>query len=568
MRNRALALFVLFGLASGALGIGLSPRPAAAAAPPIVERVYIPVAAGTPQQTTIAAWVVRPASSESRPVPALFRHTPYGATGNAGAEWAAQGYAYVDADVRGTGCSGGSYGIFSPREIRDGYDVVEWIARQPWATPRVGMTGTSYSGINQVLIAGLNPPHLTAIFAGGVFDDLYRDVAYPGGILNHGYSAQYTVGQRFLQARNGVVADAIRRRDTECVRNQVAGSEDTENPFLLGHATRPFDSDYYWERSPHTNAGKIKAATYLATAWQDRAVGSRAPALFEAIRAPKKLVIGRGAHDAMLKVPFVAQEKLRWYDYWLKGTGNGIMGEPAVHSLIGLPTTGGARRPDSILASRSWPPEQAKFKRWYLRAGAQLSDALPGVSEAPDVYVHPGGTQQVTAGSRKAGPVGSNQPVGRFLSYGRTLQKDVVVAGPMSLRLWVESTSPDFDVFVALNAIRPGGGFEFIQSGYLRASHRAVDASRSTSYRPYHWHDADHLAPLTPGTIVPLDVEIWPITHEFEAGTKLRLDILTPNPGIEQGGMTFTTIPAPSVVRIYHDKQHPSSLYIPIVGGG
>src|SRR5262249_59163722 len=97
------------------------------------------------------------------------------------------GYAYVGVNIRGTGCSGGSFDYFELLQSLDGYDVIETVAAQPWAQ-RVGMFGISYAGISQLFVAQTRPPHLAAIGALSVIDDTFRGTLYPGGIFNDGFA--------------------------------------------------------------------------------------------------------------------------------------------------------------------------------------------------------------------------------------------------------------------------------------------------------------------------------------------------------------------------------------------
>ena len=98
-----------------------------------------------------------------------------------------RGYVHVIADVRGTGHSEGKYDICSTKEQEDGYDLVEWIAGQPWCNGNVGMVGISYFAFIQYLVAAQQPPHLKAIFPHDGWGDMYRDVSHHGGILMHGW---------------------------------------------------------------------------------------------------------------------------------------------------------------------------------------------------------------------------------------------------------------------------------------------------------------------------------------------------------------------------------------------
>ena len=104
-------------------------------------------------------------------------------------------------NVRGTGCAQGTFDYFEPKEWYDGYDAVEFLARQPWSNSRVAMVGKSYPGITPLYVAATRPPHLDAIVPGAFFSDLYRDVAYPGGIQNVVFAAGWGLGSPFLPSQ-------------------------------------------------------------------------------------------------------------------------------------------------------------------------------------------------------------------------------------------------------------------------------------------------------------------------------------------------------------------------------
>ena len=96
------------------------------------------------------------------------------------------GYAHVIADVRGTGGSDGeligNYDLGGHGEGKDVYDLVEWMAQQPWCDGNIGMIGISYYATVQVMGAAERPPHLKAIFVNGGHFDMY-ELCYHGGIM-------------------------------------------------------------------------------------------------------------------------------------------------------------------------------------------------------------------------------------------------------------------------------------------------------------------------------------------------------------------------------------------------
>ena len=102
--------------------------------------------------------------------------------------WAGQGYAVVNCDLRGAGTSGGRGSLLSDQEAEDVYDLIEWAADQPWSSGSVGLLGVSYLAISQWKAAALAPPHLRAICPWEGFTDAYRDLAFPGGIREHGFT--------------------------------------------------------------------------------------------------------------------------------------------------------------------------------------------------------------------------------------------------------------------------------------------------------------------------------------------------------------------------------------------
>jgi uncharacterized protein len=96
--------------------------------------------------------------------------------------WVRQGYAVVQADVRGMHNSEGQAGVLRQQDAEDYYDLIEWAASQPWCTGRVGLMGVSYLAMSQWYVAALKPPHLRAIVPWEGVTDLYRELAFHGGI--------------------------------------------------------------------------------------------------------------------------------------------------------------------------------------------------------------------------------------------------------------------------------------------------------------------------------------------------------------------------------------------------
>ena len=111
----------------------------------------------------LGATVFKPLG-QTEPLPVIFTLTPYIADSyqDRAMYFARHGYVFALVDVRGRGNSGGVFDPFA-QEARDGYDVVEWLARQPWSNGKVAMWGGSYAGYDQWATAKERPPHLATI---------------------------------------------------------------------------------------------------------------------------------------------------------------------------------------------------------------------------------------------------------------------------------------------------------------------------------------------------------------------------------------------------------------------
>jgi predicted acyl esterase len=343
----ALAALMVVG---PALGQPATPPAAAAApAPPTHQEVFMPMRDGV----KLAANVFLPAGPG--PWPVILERTPYLKDGRMGSGPAAErrylehGYAFVVQDVRGKGHSEGFYSAFSD-DIPDGFDTVEWIARQPWSNGKVGITGGSALGITSNMAAIAAPPHLLAGYVIVAPQDRV-DYEYPGGVLKE----QDTVGWTKGQGETPEQVDRIYAGELDNVlarRNDMSqGLKFVRIPiFNVGGWYDIFDD------------GNIRNFVYLQN---HGAAGAR---------GNQKLYMGPFGHGPLsggLAYPgvdngFVASaDELRWWDYWLKGVDTGIMDEPPVHILTEEPQHGarqlaaGEPRGPLLPGPRPWPFDRA-----------------------------------------------------------------------------------------------------------------------------------------------------------------------------------------------------------------
>ena len=155
---------------------------------------------------------------------------------------------------------------------------------------------------------------------------------------------------------------------------------------------------------------------------------------------------------------------------------------------------------------------------------------------------------------------------GRAAFTSEALRRQTVMAGSGSADLWVAADAEDVDLQVTLSEVRPDGQEMLVQSGWLRASHRALDEKASTALRPRHLHTAESVKKLVPGEWTRLRVELFPFAHVFRKGSRIRLTVSGPGGGSNAWPWAFDALPGGFDVRIAHDgKDRSSSVVLPVV---
>src|SRR5437868_4471681 len=229
----------------------------------------------------LATDVLRPDLAER--VPVILSRTPYDRTlvrvGDLTehTELAERGYAVVTQDVRGRYASGGTFAPYE-QEIPDGYDAVEWCARQPWSNGRVAMHGASYLGATQWLAAMANPPGLRAIIPNITSADYHEGWTYQGGAFQLGFMLRWAYAD-WLSGNQGP-ADAARDRgriealdafDAVNRRRPLADHPLVERwaPFYRGWLTRP-NRDAWWRSiAPREHWAEMSVPALNIGGWYD-----------------------------------------------------------------------------------------------------------------------------------------------------------------------------------------------------------------------------------------------------------------------------------------------------------
>ncbi|MCX6526350.1 MAG: CocE/NonD family hydrolase, partial [Actinobacteria bacterium] len=223
------------------------------------------------------------------------------------------GFAVVGVNMRGTGCSGGVFDIFSPAQAADGYDAIETVARQPWVLHNhVGMVGLSYPGISQLYVAATRPPSLAAITPLSVIDDLWRQ-QWPGGIYNAGFTRAWLVARDKESAAGGMTWDQERidGGDKVAKQNQMIRTQNFDFE-QFGRAIENFRPTMGARRAASL-VDQIEVPVYLTGAWQDEQTGSRFALMLESFdSSPSQSFNLFNGHHPDGYSPMVI---LRWFEF-------------------------------------------------------------------------------------------------------------------------------------------------------------------------------------------------------------------------------------------------------------
>lgn len=579
--------------------------------------------------TTLSANVWLP--SGDGPFPTVVDYSGYQPSDPANTRFSqlynALGYAYVGVNIRGTGCSGGSFRAFEPIQSLDGYDAIETIAAQPWAKfHQAGMVGISYPGIEQLYVAQTRPPHLSAITPLSVIDDTYRGTLYPGGILNTGFAVSWA-NERNEQAEpygEGWEQGQVDAGDTTCADNQLLRLQNPDQLALIE------DNPYYSAEmgdplTPSMFVDKIDVPVFLAGAWQDEQTGGHFPAMLDDFTSSPHFfaTMVNGSHTESLSLG-VLQPYVDFLDLYVARRTPTLADNPFAPYLVsklaesltgisGLELPPGAdysgmtfkeaktayekRPPIRILFEEgaakgqpsgaplprfeksfgSWPIARATPTAWYLTPGGKLQ-AKPAIvgpdATTPRSYLADPDALPATNYTGPSDGIWAAHPTydwrqipaGKGLGWiTAPLKKTMVSIGTGSVDLWVRTPAADTDLEVTVTEVRPNGTEIYVQSGWLRASHRKLDTTQSTAIYPAHTDLASDASPLPASEFTKVRLALFPFAQPFRKGSRLRITVDAP--GGARPLWAFDTIASGERVEIATDSEHRSRLVLPLVSG-
>ncbi|MFT8243024.1 CocE/NonD family hydrolase [Roseomonas sp. BN140053] len=534
------------------------------------------------------------------------------------------GYAVVYQDCRGRYGSEGEF-VKYLADGEDGYDCCAWIVAQPWCNGLIGTMGLSYAAHTQASLGCLNPPGLAAqVLDSGGFSDSWN-----GGIRRGGAFELKQASWAFNQGRLApeTRADPVRAAamDAEDLREWF-----TRFPWKRGHSPVRHAPDYedylfeqwergsfdaYWQRLGIYAKGWYDRyadvpAVHMSS-WYDpypRTATENFTGLRAAGRGRQSLILGPWTHGNRSVTAFGEVEfgpdatvdswagdwrafRLRFFDHWLRGIGNGVEADPAVRVFV---MGGGSGRRNAAgklehggrwRSGADWPLPGTRFTAFHLHNDGALREAAPGAGAAPLSWdsdpSHPvptiGGAitsmEPVTAG----GPMDQRERPEIFgcrapflplasradvlVFQGEPLTRDLEVIGPVVAHLWVATDGPDTDITAKLVDVYPPSadypqGFAMnLCEGILRCRYRDDPANPS---------------PMQPGVPARVTVELFPTANLFRAGHRIRLDIagsefphydLNPQTGEPEGSWRRSRV---AMNTLFADADHPSHLVLPL----
>jgi putative CocE/NonD family hydrolase len=558
------------------------------------DDIAVPGAGGT----TIRVNEIYPTLASGAPAPGRFpvllTMTPYGkgqggsstpgsasspgtgsATGGADDYLVQRGYIEVVMDVRGTGDSNGSWGLFDPIQQQDAIKVVEWAAHLPDSSGSVGTYGPSYLGIDQLLLAGAIGPHspLKAIFPMVPANDIYRDTAFMGGLVDFEFSEAYLGLTGALNTVNPVgdtLSDPQMIADLASVETDhadgLASYHAATTANVLSGGDEAYDGSYWKARNPASILQRVVAngiPAYLVggefdifqngepldyaalqNAWAGRPAyapmlpGQRVTGRYQLIDGPWEHINGSSVAVDPLE--------LEWFDTWLKGERTGMASTPTPLHYYDL----GTGRFDE---TTTYPFAGSRPTTYYLGAGGTLGPAAPAAAAAGSdrVVWSPSGSPcgrpvdqwamgGISIPANQAGvlaPCATSDGTTQLGPWAATyttapLSRPATIAGPLTATVFASSTTTQAQWVAEVEVVTPDGTSYPLTEGALLGSLRATDPSRSwttggVTVLPYHPYTQASATPVVPGATEEYRIQIFPTLATLPAGDRLRLTIAT-----------------------------------------
>ena len=580
--------------------------------------VYRPASNGKPVEGTFPVLLERtPYDKEARGAPDL------------AAYFVQRGYVMVRQDNRGRYKSEGTFTKYVD-DANDGYDCLQWIGSQDWCNGKVGTYGTSYGAHTQGAMASTDPPFLGAmIMDSGAFSNAYMCSCRHNGAFelrqvtwafNQALVSKEASEDPVIKAalESTTITDWFSRLPWKKGLSPLKWVPDYEE-YLLEIWTHS-EYDDYWKQpglcaEEHYDTWSDVPQLHFGS-WYDsytRTTCDNYVALSNMKKAPVRLLMGPWTHGQRSlsysgEVDFGAAApldgnlahdyddfRLAWFDAWFKGLENDVEKQPPV--LIFVMGGGDGRINEQGRLNHGgywrfeneWPLARAKYANFHLHADGSLSEEVPAADAPPSRYqFDPDHPVPTIGGNMSSGPgildpgayhqaerpdrLGSREPYLPLSSRHDVLvfqtpplDDDVEITGPITVNLWISSSAVDTDFTAKLLDIYPPcedypDGFDMnISDSIMRARFRDS------------WEEPEL---MTPGQIYKLSFPLYPTSNLFKKGHRIRVDVsssnfprfdVNPNTGEPLGRSLRKEV---AVNAVYHDREHPSHVVLPVVGNG
>lgn len=398
------------------------------------------------------------------------------------AYWCDHGYAIINPDVRGAYNSEGIILFFGSDYGRDGADIIEWVAMQPWCNGKIGMSGNSWLAISQWFVAAQKPEHLAAIAPWEGLSDCRREIAARGGVAMPEFIKM--LSDSFASTEHGGIED--------CIAMMSDG----------------FITNAYWE-DKSAELEKISIPAYIVASYTNPIHTYGTLEGYRRISSQKKWlrIHNTGEWDDYYD-PEHTEDLRKFFDHYLMGKENDW--EETKRVRLSVLNPGGRDIVDR--PEEDFPIPGTKYTKLYLNAGKKKLEENNSLSSSSLIY-----------NSDKKGKA----------VFTKRMTEDTEITGYMKLRLWVEALeSDDMDLYVTVEKRRPcglkyqyplGPGMTLSAKGYMRVSLRELDERKSTEENPIQSMEREQK--LKKGEIVPIDILIWPMGLLFQKGDILRVTI-------------------------------------------
>jgi len=556
----------------------------------ILRNVPVPMRDGV----KLVATIVLP--EKEGKYPTILTRTAYNRLGLwwDGVQFAKHGYAYVTQDCRGRFDSAGDWYPFTA-EARDGYDMVEWIARQPWSNGKVGMYGASYLAATQFLAATEQSPHLKALIPMFMSGDCWKRAYYCDGAFSLALNLIWLVFEvpsrtSGLPLMSAYDMDKLFRRLPLLTLDEQSGAG--EVPFWRDYVKHSAFDDHWRLLSLRDKYHLFTQPLLLIGGWYDYYAGetfANYAGLMKhsppELRKRHRVLIGPWGHgwtgsSRFGEIDFGRDSLvdgfkvyLQWFDQQLKAKRPPKGDAPIRLFVMGANEWHG---------EYEWPLRRTRYTKFYfhsrgaansLYGNGVLSTERPG-DEPTDRYDYDPENPVPTLGGNhsvglfweairnviRPGPF-DQRPVERrddMLVYTtEPLAEEIEVTGPVIVKLYAASSAPDTDFVARLTDVYPDGRSINLTEGVIRAR-----------YREDVWGKPSL---IEPGRVYEYTIDLQVTSNLFKKGHRIRVDITSscfplwdrnPNTGHEPGMDAELQIAHQTVL---HDRAHPSHILLPVI---